>query len=91
MPDSLIVGSFVGAIIGLLHARSVYAARAREVSKGAAASKSIARGRAAYFALWTFLLWVVFGSYVFYLWVASVIIYGVYLLFKRQSPLRAGL
>ena len=77
MTNALIVGSSVGAIIGLLHAWSVYTRRVSAFPEKVAARPVAVRASAAYFALWTFFLWVLFGSYVFYLWVISVAIYPI--------------
>lgn len=41
------------------------------------------RANAAYFALWTLALWAAFGSYVFNLWLISVVIYIAYNGIKR--------
>lgn len=88
MSDALILGTLFGVVIGLIHARSVYTVRAREASDGAVPKQAMARGRAVYFALWTFALWLVFGFYVFYLWVASIVIYGIYCLLWRRMPVQ---
>ena len=90
MSDALILGSLFGALIGLLHARGVYAARAREAAEGTVVERGMAKGRAVYFALWTFVLWLVFGSYVLYLWVVSLVIYGAYFLLKGRAPTETG-
>ncbi len=78
MTNTLIVGSSVGAIIGLLHGWSVYTRRVSAFPEKVAARPVAVRASAAYVALWTFFLWVLFGSYVFYLWVISVVIYTIY-------------
>lgn len=78
MTNVLIVGSSVGAIIGLLHAWSVYSRRVSAFPEKVAARPLAVRAGAACFALWTFFLWVLFGAYVFYLWVISVAIYTIY-------------
>jgi len=78
MTNALIVGSSVGVIIGLLHAWSVYTRRVSAFPEKVAARPVAVRASAAYFALWTIFLWVLFGSYVFYLWVISVVLYTIY-------------
>lgn len=78
MTSELIVGSSVGAIIGLLHAWNVYTRRVSAFPEKVAVRPVAVRASAAYFALWTFFLWVLFCSYVFYLWVISVAIYTIY-------------
>ncbi len=45
------------------------------------------RANAVYFALWTLVLWTAFGSYVFNLWLISVVIYSAYKGIKR-FPIR---
>jgi hypothetical protein len=83
MTSALIVGSSVGAIIGLLHAWTVYTQRISAFPDKGAVRPVAVRANAAYFALWTFFLWVLFGSYVFYLWVISVAIYTIYSAVRR--------
>lgn len=90
MSDAVILGGLFGALIGLIHARGVYAARAREASDGVVPKQAMAGWRAANFAVWTFVLWLVFGTYVFYLWVASVVIYGICYLLGARAPVQPG-
>ena len=61
-------GTIVGAVLGLLHAGYVY--RVVAASDGASGP-----GRAGYYALWTLVLWVLFGAYVLVLWLVAVIAY----------------
>ncbi len=83
MSTLLIIGSAVGVIIGLVHAGYVYFQRTKEDPKKLADHPLRVRANAAYFALWTLALWVVFGSYVFSLWLISVVIYAAYQGIKR--------
>lgn len=83
MANALIIGSVVGAIIGLIHAGYVYIQQTAEFPERLAEHPVAVRVRAAYFALWTIFLWVLLGSYVFYLWVVSVVIYAIYHALKR--------
>ena len=85
MSTLLIIGIAVGALIGPVHAGYVYFQRAREDPKKLAAHPLRVRANAAYFALWTLVLWVAFGSYVFYLWLISVVIYSAYRSIKRLT------
>ena len=88
MSDALVLGVVFGAVIGLAHACGVYAARAKEATEGAVAKQAMAGWRAAYFALWTFVLWLVLGSYVLYLWIASLVVYALYFLLKGRAPMQ---
>ena len=74
MNDALVIGAIFGAIVGLVHGRYVYADRAGRDT----ARPIVARGKAVYFALWTFALWVLFGSYVLYFGLLSTVIYAVF-------------
>lgn len=77
MTTALMIGSAVGAVIGLFHAYHVYSRRLSE-SPGRLIEHSVrTRASAGYYALWTFVLWVIFGSYVFFLWLISVVVYAV--------------
>ncbi len=88
MSTLLMVGSTVGLIVGLIHAGYVYFQRTREDRKRLAEHPVKVRANAAYFALWTLALWVAFGSYVFNLWLISVVIYTAYNGIKRLSIFR---
>ncbi len=78
MASALIIGSSVGAIVGLIHAWCIYVRLASEFPERLTEHPVAVRARAAYFALWVFFLWVLFGSYVFFLWVISIVIYTIY-------------
>lgn len=78
MTTLTIVGIAVGTIIGLVHAFHVYSRRVRECPDQLVEHPVAVRARAVYFALWTLPLWMLLGSYVFYLWVISVAVYGAY-------------
>lgn len=75
MMSVLWVGTAVGAVLGLLHAGYVY--RNLAMPDG-----SVARVRAGYYALFTFFLWLLFGTYVLVLWVVAVIAYAIARLFQ---------
>ena len=62
------VGTVIGAILGLLHAGYVY----RVVSVPGSAA---AHACAGYYAVWTLALWLLCGTYVFMLWIISVVAY----------------
>ena len=78
MTSFLLIGSSVGAVIGFLHACYVYRYQVKERPKALLERPVTTRVGAAYYALWTFFLWVVFGSYVLFLWLLSVIAYAIY-------------
>lgn len=87
MNIALLIGTSVGAVIGLLHAFHVYRKQVGEFPSALVERPVATRGYAAYSAFWTFFLWTVFGSYVFFLWVISVIVYSIY---KAIRLLSAG-
>jgi hypothetical protein len=78
MNIALLIGTSVGAVIGLLHAWQVYRKQVGEFPNAVVERPIATRGYAAYSALWTLFLWTVFGSYVFFLWAISVIVYSIY-------------
>ncbi len=88
MSTLLMVGSTVGLIVGLVHGCYVYFQRTKEDPKKLADHPVRVRANAAYFALWTLALWVAFGSYVFNLWLISVVNYTAYNGIKRLSIFR---
>lgn len=67
-------GSIVGAVLGLIHAVYVY----RVVSVRAPDNTSPNHMPAVYFALWTFVLWVLMGTYVLVLWLAGAVLYVIF-------------
>ncbi len=83
MSTLLMIGSAVGVIIGLVHGCYVYVQRTKEDPKKLAEHPVRVRINAVYFALWTLVLWTAFGSYVFNLWLISVVIYSAYKGIKR--------
>lgn len=80
MTEILLVGLFISAIIGLMHGVYVYQVEMAEAGSG----------RAVYFGLWTFFLWLLLGSYALLFWVISVVVYAVYRAvgFLSGSPIR---
>jgi hypothetical protein len=68
-------GTIVGALLGLLHAGYIY--RVVSMPGGAAAHSC-----AGYYALWTLALWLLFGTYVFVLWMISLIAYIIAKFFR---------
>ncbi len=69
------IGSSVGAVLGLVHAVAVYARRTGEIPERKAKHPIAVRAGAAYYALWTLFLWVLFGPYVLSLWVIGTVLY----------------
>ena len=78
MTGILWAGTVAGVLFGLAHAVYVY----RLIAAGTAESVAPSRGRAAYYALWTFGLWVLFGSYVLVLWLIGAVLYAVFKAFR---------
>ena len=74
MRDALFIGTVFGAIVGIVHAVYVYCRLTAEPP--AKLAKISTRARAAWFALWTAFLWVLFGAYVFYLWLIAIVLYA---------------
>ncbi len=77
MSTALMIGTSVGAVIGLFHACYVYRQEVGEFPAALADRPVATRAGAGYYALWTFLLWVAFGAYVFFLWLVSVVAYTI--------------
>ena len=74
----LTTGMLVGALLGAFHAVYVYRLLATEPPAGATSAPA----HAVYYALWTFGLWVIFGSYVLILWLIGAIFYAVFKAFR---------
>lgn len=60
MNEFLLFGTALGAAVGILHGLHVYRMQAARADGGPF--------RGAYYALWTFALWSLFGSYVLAFW-----------------------
>jgi hypothetical protein len=65
MDEFLWLGTFFGAVFGVLHAVHVYRRRVEEDAAGP--------GRAAYFALWAVVLWTLFGAYLLAFWIIGAV------------------
>ena len=74
MTTALMIGSGVGAVIGIFHAHYIYLQRLSASPERLIEHSVRTRASAGYYALWTFFLWVIFGSYVFFLWLISVVV-----------------
>lgn len=86
MNTAILIGSAFGAGIGLIHAAGI-ARRLSARSEFASPAFSPSGIRAPlYYALWTLLLWTVFGSYVFYLWLIACGAFGAHHLWRSWSP-----
>lgn len=82
MSTALMIGGMFGALVGLIHAISIFALKLRW---GDGVVDSPRRGRwigAAYFAICTAALWTLFGSYILYLWLGSLVIFALCLPFR---------
>lgn len=63
-----LVGAAAGAIVGCAHAIDIY----RRCERMPTAGGLCGHARAAYHALWTLALWVVFGAYVLIVWLIGM-------------------
>lgn len=75
MTNILFFGALIGAIIGIFHGYYVYRLKTCDSHYLLVEHPLLARMNAAYYALWTFILWVLFGTYVLLLWLLAVIIF----------------
>lgn len=67
----LLSGTIVGLIAGLVHAVYVY-----QRMKPVPGSTDLPnRSRGLYFAVWTLLLWLLFGSYILVLWIIGTVVF----------------
>jgi len=74
-----LAGSLLGTLFGLAHARYVYKTVANARVSGEFGNSQSAAG---YYAFWTLALWVLFGTYLLVFWLASVIFYTVFKLWR---------
>jgi hypothetical protein len=74
MSEYLLLGSVVGAVLGLTHGISVYRQIAARNSTGIGPGGSL---QGLYYALWTFALWTLFGSYVLVFWLLGALGYPI--------------
>jgi hypothetical protein len=90
MSTLLIIGSITGSVVGAFHAWGVYTHRIREAgTRGSGPSPAVRLG-AAYSAIWTFVLWAVFGTYVLVLWLVSIPIWVGHRVSTSRSTSAAG-
>ncbi len=74
MTTVLWAGTAVGLAFGLMHALYVY----RLVLAECPADTAPSHARAAYYALWTFGLWLLFGTYMLVLWLVGAALWLVF-------------
>lgn len=84
MTTALWIGAAVGALLGLFHAGYVYRLHLTDAGRVPGGASAAARARALYYALWTFGLWVLLGSYVLYLWLVGCLLYLASKAFPRS-------
>ena len=82
------VGAVVGACLGLVHAGYVYRQVVGAIPTGSASRPLAIHLRGVYYAVWTVGLWIVFGSYVFYLWVLGAVAYALTRAIQMRRPVR---
>lgn len=82
MAEVLWMGTLVGAVLGSAHAVYLYRTVTAEGPSAAEGGSVRLHLRAAYYAIWTVVLWALFGAYVLVLWAISVIAYAVWNLLK---------
>ena len=75
MSNILVIGMGISAVIGLLHALYVYRQGAQETDQGRA---FVSFGCRVYYAIWTFVLWLLLGPYALLFWSVSVVAYLLY-------------
>ena len=81
MDNFLLIGTALGALLGLLH--GVYLFRriaARRPTGGIPNGKT----QGLYYALWAFVLWILFGSYVLAFWILGLLAYPIVRLVQRH-------
>ena len=86
MTTALMIGIAFGALLGSIHAGAVFARHRHHARASRQAVPYAVNANAAYFAAWTFMLWVIFGSYVLVLWIMTSFIYAGYLLWRHLRP-----
>ncbi len=86
MTTALMIGTACGALLGSIHAGAVFARHRRRARGRRQGVPYVVNATAAYFAAWTFMLWIIFGSYVLVLWIVTGVIYAGYLLWRPLRP-----
>jgi hypothetical protein len=79
MSEFLLLGSAVGAVLGIAHGVSLYRQIAARNSTGNGPSGSL---QGLYYAIWTLVLWTLFGSYVLVFWILGALSYPIVRLFR---------
>ena len=76
------IGSAIGATLGFLHGVYLYRKITARASVGDATGINV---RGLYYAVWTFALWTLFGSYVLAFWLVGSIGSSLVRLIPRRS------
>ena len=80
MDEFFWLGSAIGAVIGIAHGVNLYRQMAARAPAGRATS---GKAQALYYALWTLLLWTVFGAYALLFWILGILAYPIVRLIRR--------
>ena len=84
MGELLWLGSAIGAVVGVLHGVNLYRQMAARAPAG---QSSGGRAQALYYALWTLVLWTVFGAYALFFWILGVLAYPIVRLIRRPTTI----
>lgn len=74
MDTALFVGSVFGAFVGIVHACAIFRTQ-RARTSNLQGNQHRVKVPTLYYVVWTVALWVLFGSYVLYLWTAASVVY----------------
>lgn len=74
MDTALLVGSVFGAFVGIAHACAIFRTQ-RARNNNPKRSQHNVKVSTLYYVVWTVALWVLFGSYVLYLWAVASVVY----------------
>lgn len=76
MHTALFIGSAFGAFVGIAHAGAIFLTQRSRASRHSKTQHKV-NVPTLYYCVWAVMLWMLFGSYVLYLWVvASVVFLG---------------
>ena len=83
--DFLIIGTLIGALIGLFHVWVDFARRMDDARSAHAGRMLAERVKAAYAAAWILTLWTVFGSYVLAFWLIALPLFVLFGQFRSGA------
>ena len=87
MNTVLFIGGAFGLLVGIAHASAKFQTQRNRAGRHPNTQHN-GNVPTLYYALWTVVLWILFGSYVLYLWIAANVVFFGHMCWQRLQSSR---